>query len=95
MRRSSCPFCPHEKHDGRDCEHCLPRECCGANEQERIAFDAPEEILDWLRELIEMETWAPNEVEVTEVLQHSTRDEGWLEIETRYGRWKLKLEKAS
>ena len=90
-RRLSCPFCPHGNHDGRDCERCLPSECCGANEQERTAFDAPEEITDWLAELIEADTWGGSAVGATEVVG----SDDYLEVETKFGRWRLKVERAT
>lgn len=90
-RALSCPFCPHRIHDGRDCRECLPNQCVGANEDERRAYNAPDEILSWLRELIEADTWGGSFVGATDVVHVDDH----VDVETKQlGKWRIKVERA-
>lgn len=58
----NCPFCPHEEHDGRECERPLRMEqgvvkpydtpafcpCVGPTEDERRELEGPTLLLGWL-----------------------------------------------
>jgi hypothetical protein len=93
-----CPFCPHERHDERECGAIagsirrptdMPCECVGPNEAERAAIDMPEKILDWLYLILE------NEALSSSLVTDVKHFDGRLELETKAGRFNLRIERAS
>ena len=97
-RSGTCIFCQHERHDtdcyarAADGSRC---DCCGPTEAEQAAHDAPDKILSWLHEVLEAETWGSSTrvpVGLIEVAHYANHD--YLEIDTKHGKFRLRIEKA-